>query len=128
AGWSWIDQNMIQPFAAGATWVSDQFGLAVGWITTKWSEGQALLHSGWTWIDQNVFALFRSGAQWLSDKFTESTGVVTDRWESTRSLLHSGWTWIDDNVFSKFRAGVDLMRSGAETAMNGIGTAFDWLR
>lgn len=139
AAWTLVRDTFIPIWDAIRATVFDAWNAYVDRVKANWDLVTGALNAAWTWVKDtfsSVWEMIRTAVFDAWNAYTAQvranwdmvTGALNTAWEGVKSVFGATWDWIRDNVFSKFNTAIDLMRSGAEIAMDGIGKAFDWLR
>lgn len=139
AAWQDVQTIFSAVWEGIKTAVFDAWNWYVDRVKANWELVTTALSTAWTWVKDTfmsvwntikaaVFDAWNAYVNQVKANWDTVTGALNAAWEGVRSVFGTTWDWIRDNVFSKFNSAIDLMRTGAEIAMDGIGKAFDWLR
>ncbi|MGP9725544.1 phage tail tape measure protein [Corynebacterium sp. AOP40-9SA-29] len=134
SGIAWWWENVTKPaweqLQNAATWMWEVVLSPVfGWISAGWQA----MSDGIKWVYDSIIKptwdALGNALSWLNDHVIQPVlGWIQDRWDD----MGAGIQWVKDTViqpvFDSIATGLDVLKGVFETAVDGIGTAWDGLK
>lgn len=130
AGWSLIDQWVIQPFIAGWKIAGEFISWAIQFfIVAPWNFLYSTMMEKWNWINQNIIEPFKLAMALLGSAFTYvKDNYIIPAWTAVYTMLLEKWTWIDQNIIAPFKSGIASIGTAFDSVKDVIGVAWDKIK